>query len=399
MNEYPPTDKDDITLLAPSFGSDCDWLNEVQAASCMPVKDAIALSFVKALSKSLLDPKNKNFPEIVALGFWLRNVSCPLTAQSDAQLHKPIGLTVHFAPGNVDTMFVYSWCYGLLLGNKNIVRLASQVTPIQSALINAINALLQLPEFAQLAARNKFVQYPKTSNWTARLSAIADARVIWGGDTSVNSIRAYAAKPRTRDICFADRVSAAILNGDELDNNDKIAHTAQRLLRDTLPYDQQACSSPRMIFWQGSTSALTALLESLAELLNEQIQPSLTRANEQLVFSQYAAANNGAEVIWRGQITAIVTQQPEAVISQHLGQWCFIVIPVTQPSDIGAYITDRFQTLTYAGYQSEEIATILTAPQYTGIDRVVPIGEALDFNYLWDGIDLLSGLTRVVNVR
>ena len=32
-----------------------------------------------------------------------------------------------------------------------------------------------------------------------------------------------------------------------------------------------------------------------------------------------------------------------------------------------------------------------------GIDRIVPIGHTMDFDLLWDGYDLVSQMTRVIN--
>jgi hypothetical protein len=33
-----------------------------------------------------------------------------------------------------------------------------------------------------------------------------------------------------------------------------------------------------------------------------------------------------------------------------------------------------------------------------GIDRVVPLGRALEFNYVWDGYNLLDELSKKVQV-
>jgi hypothetical protein len=34
----------------------------------------------------------------------------------------------------------------------------------------------------------------------------------------------------------------------------------------------------------------------------------------------------------------------------------------------------------------------------TGIDRIVPIGNALDIDFKWDGYDLIKTLSRIVSV-
>ena len=33
-----------------------------------------------------------------------------------------------------------------------------------------------------------------------------------------------------------------------------------------------------------------------------------------------------------------------------------------------------------------------------GVDRVVAIGKTMDFDFIWDGYDLISQLTRVISV-
>ena len=34
-----------------------------------------------------------------------------------------------------------------------------------------------------------------------------------------------------------------------------------------------------------------------------------------------------------------------------------------------------------------------------GIDRFVPVGSALDINFIWDGYDLFKSLTRIIEVK
>ena len=36
---------------------------------------------------------------------------------------------------------------------------------------------------------------------------------------------------------------------------------------------------------------------------------------------------------------------------------------------------------------------------FDGIDRVVPIGQALDISLNWDGYDIINILTKVVDIR
>ena len=58
----------------------------------------------------------------------------------------------------------------------------------------------------------------------------------------------------------------------------------------------------------------------------------------------------------------------------------------------------RCQTLSVWGVAIEDLVKLVGEVPTAGIDRVVPIGQALDFQTIWDGYDLLTQLSRVVTV-
>ena len=79
----------------------------------------------------------------------------------------------------------------------------------------------------------------------------ADARMIWGGDKTIESIRSLKTKPRCVDITFADRYSICIINAEKILSLDeeKLSRLAESFYNDTFLMDQNACSSPQMIYW------------------------------------------------------------------------------------------------------------------------------------------------------
>jgi hypothetical protein len=50
------------------------------------------------------------------------------------------------------------------------------------------------------------------------------------------------------------------------------------------------------------------------------------------------------------------------------------------------------------GFSREELDAFARALNGHGIDRMVPLGSALRFSHVWNGYDLLEGLTRTVAV-
>ena len=37
--------------------------------------------------------------------------------------------------------------------------------------------------------------------------------------------------------------------------------------------------------------------------------------------------------------------------------------------------------------------------KYLGVDRVIPVGQALEIDLIWDGYDIIRSLSRTINVR
>ena len=59
-------------------------------------------------------------------------------------------------------------------------------------------------------------------------------------------------------------------------------------------------------------------------------------------------------------------------------------------------VTEKFQTITQFGVDAVQLAQQIAAAHLRGIDRIVPIGKAMDIGVFWDGHDLIRELSRVV---
>lgn len=360
------------------------------------------LRFTQALSKHLMtNPASKAFPELVALGYWLRKHNIEQCLASLATgVYKPLGLVVHYAPNNVDTQFVYSWVCALLMGNRNIVRLGSQTSSLQQALLDALNSVLTDQEFKHIAQQNLFCRYDRQSVIGQQVSQAADARVMWGGDDSVNSIRQLPTKPRCRDISFADRYSACVIDGDALTTED-INDVADGLRRDTDAFLQQACSSPRVLFWLGNAQHQEALLTRLGQLI---ITPAQQRRNEQLVYSQYLHATGMASSIHQYDNLSVIKLRGNACtlsepLTYHPGYQTLLLCSLGQIADMASLLESKCQTLSYWGIEKSALIKFLAAPSIQGVDRAVQVGQALNFSPIWDGYELLSQLSRQILVN
>ena len=62
-------------------------------------------------------------------------------------------------------------------------------------------------------------------------------------------------------------------------------------------------------------------------------------------------------------------------------------------------MTEKFQTVTYFGFDPEEVRKMVLNNRLRGIDRIAPVGKAMDVGVIWDGYDLVRLLSRLVNVE
>jgi hypothetical protein len=67
-------------------------------------------------------------------------------------------------------------------------------------------------------------------------------------------------------------------------------------------------------------------------------------------------------------------------------------------NSLSKLVSRKDQTLAYYGFEKNELTEFAKQVNGTGIDRIVPIGQALNFTPIWDGYSILGELTKKVKV-
>ena len=148
----------------------------------------VTCQFLDDLSKKLnTDKKTLNYSDIKAFAFWCRkaNITKYKKQFEDGKPRLGLGLAFHITPSNVPTNFAYSFTFGLLAGNANIVRIPSISYPQVDIICNAIKSLFNKKKYLKIKKMNALVKYEKNDEITSKFSSICDARIFWGGDTTI----------------------------------------------------------------------------------------------------------------------------------------------------------------------------------------------------------------------
>lgn len=372
-----------------------------------PFSDDVC-EFLAALSRLLRQmPEARRYPEIAALSFWCRRQQLAAFKEDllDGKTRLGLGLVFHIAPANVPLNFAYSAFFGLLAGNSNIVRLPSKPFPQVDLVLAAIASLQAEPAYAFTKSLLQFVRYPAASSATATFSSRCDARLIWGGDETIAQIRSNPLPPRALDLAFADRLSVAMISLRAW--NDLAAaeqrRLCQRFYNDTYLMDQNACSSPHLVVFIGDDAdgrSRECFWQTLASLVATEYPMTASMAiNKYTQLCEYAVDAGGSGHIRRygNELYRVVLEAlpPDLAAIRGHGGYFYEYLHL-DPGCIAPVITKKFQTLTYFGFDKAELTQVVLDQGLPGIDRIVPIGRALDIEPLWDGINLITALSRVV---
>ena len=75
----------------------------------------------------------------------------------------------------------------------------------------------------------------------------------------------------------------------------------------------------------------------------------------------------------------------------------FIEYEASNLDEICHVINSKYQTLTYFGLEQAFLLDFVIRNKLHGIDRIVPIGKALDIDLVWDGFEVINSLSRIIN--
>ncbi len=393
------------TLL---FPNQIDWDNYINLPADKPFSDSI-VEFLNALSVSLLkDRESRLYPDVVTFAYFCRkaNILKLKADYSSDELRMGRGTLFHIAPGNVPVNFGYTFVAGLLAGNKNIVRVSSKDFPQVDLIIRHIYAVAEKDECKDVASRLAFVRYDRYSDATTEFSAMADVRVIWGGDNTIATIRKSELQPRAFDVCFADRYSIAAVHPDAVmsADDDEMRKLAQNFYNDTYLFDQNACSAPHLVFWKRSASLAEAKVKfwnAIHELVSGKynLQPVLSVDKLTAFYRQAACMDSSKEEMPDNYVFRThLDELPKNLYSFRCAGGYFSEYDIDELSEIAPIITKKYQSLAYFGFSQEELKAFVLDNHLKGLDRIVPFGETTAFSLTWDGYNLVDKLTRIVTV-
>jgi hypothetical protein len=348
-------------------------------------------------------PQLKQAPQYVALAYWLRRSSIRRQIEAIAQhqvqgqIATARGVALHLPPTNVDTIFVYSWALALLAGNANVVRLPANLKREARLLVSLlIEVLTDLGE----ESRHIFCHYPYGQAIEAGLAGHFDLRLIWGGDAKVAQVSKVPIRPDGLSIGFPDRKSVTVIASDAYAAADDASRQSvcDGFFNDVFWFDQMGCGSPRLIIWLGEPGpAASDFYQRVAERAKDyKVEAGTSIAKFALAHDLLAEAVTSWHNAYTNALNVSRAIDPaEALLRPHgagfICEWVCDDI-----ADVRTLAKRSLQTVTHFGLNPQRVEQLANVLRGRGGYRVVPVGQALQFEPVWDGVDLMRHMTRVI---
>ncbi len=398
---FSETSKRPILSLE-AFAARVEAIRGNRSRPFLPNRTELVIRFTDQLSR---DPLFRDSTAIRAFAFWTRKGAIE-SMRTEFERHLPDGvepvgrgIAFHLPPANVDTIFLYSWVIAFLTGNVNVTRLPSAFGPPMNRALGTLVCLLAEGGFDDI-----FISYPSSETINRTLSALSDLRLVWGGDDKARIFSALPLRLDGRALTFPDRYSYSVVDGMHLAALDPASNEdlALRLFNDIFIFGQMACSSPHVMHVVGTSKSHGEAVHRLLAAVDR-----IARRTDGLVHPAYGIEKFSVATKMAAEGTAIEVEQfstkltmarlavPDAV---SVGGGFLGVRYLTSLDDLVDLVEDRDQTLSYEGFRRESMEAFARSVAPRGLRRIVPVGQSLNFDAVWDGNDLLREAVRLIRL-
>lgn len=391
-------------------------LRQVISADEMSPNEVMAVfdSWAKCLEDRELEP----LPGIPFLRMWLRRGTLePIivrelgadalhggwTEYGRAKLKAfPLGVVGHWPAGNVEIQPILSMTCALLGGNAALVRIPTGLVDLTRILMDK----LRQGDRGQRLTRRIFMAafaHDRQDLHEAMAQAV-DGAMVWGGKEAVLQVRALPFPHWARVTVFGPRMSVAAMDAGAWGNSDGQKTWCSRLARDVWQFDQQACSSPQVLFLEKREGQSTARFLSNLQLAFETENRAHPR---QTIPSAQTSAICQARASWLlndATHQAVFPKGPDwtlligsgSDLPQPIQSKTLTVLEVDDLLEVVSKWDGNVQTLGLGMADAEREKQIALLAGRKGVDRIVKLGRMHVFVPPWDGVDLIRPMVRMV---
>jgi hypothetical protein len=408
----------EIVHVVDSAGEVRALATELRAALAGPeISTSTVLDGFEAWATALGEEETAGIPGVPFLRMWLRRGTLePIIARElgssalcggwtedgRARLKPfPLGIVGHWPAGNIEIQPVLSMTCALLGGNASLVR-------VPSGLVEPTKMIMQKLEQTDtraLAGRVRMLAFDHTRrDLHEAVARSVDGAMAWGGEEAVLQVRSLPFPHWGRLAIFGPRISIAAMDRDSWSAPREQESWCKRIARDVWQFDQQACSSPQVLFLEKKAGCSPwDFVESLRKAFESEnrlhprreIQAALTTAICQARASWLLDSAAKRAVFPPGPDWTILLGSGSEIPKPTQGK-TLTVLEVDDLLDPLEKLDGSVQTLGLAMADPAREESLAAVAARRGVDRIVKLGRMHVFAPPWDGVDLIRPMVRIV---
>lgn len=391
-------------------------VEQVKKSPLPPYSDLVCEFLDVFASELRKDEEARNYPDVQTFAFWARKSNIQKKKQEFEKRRSTSncigrGIVFHIAPSNVPVNCMFTYAFGLLAGNANVVRIPTKTFPQVECMCRVLKQCLEKEKFQKIYEMTSIVRYERDKEITDLYSGRCNVRVIWGGDENIREIRASELPPRSTEITFADRYSFGIMDAVKwktADENER-KMVAEGFYNDTYLMDQNACSTPHLICWEKGE-----LTEKEVEVLQEEFWQLVAKVAKKYELADIKVSEKYSmlcqQVMQDISIDKVCQYDnlvyvcklrsiPVDVMTDCRGKYgLFYDYIISDYGELSVFDNEKVQTCAYYGNKIDLLSQHILNNGFCGIDRIVPFGKTLDIDTVWDGYDLITQMSRIIEI-
>jgi hypothetical protein len=387
----------------------------LRAAEATPGR---VLEVFEAWAAALREAETAGIPGVQFLRIWLRRGTLePIIArelgcgalegawreEGRARLKAyPLGVVGHWPAGNIEIQPLLSMTCALLGGNACLVRVPGGLEDLTWRLIGKLD---ESDGQGILRKRIRMLVFDHgRRDLQEAMARAVDGAMIWGGAEAVQQVRGLPFPHWARLAVFGPRISVAAMDADSWCSRQEREAWCRRIARDVWQFDQQACSSPQVLFLERKAGQSC---DEFVQLLKAAFETENRLRPRQAIPAGLTTAICQARASWLLDDVAHRALFPSAP------DWTLLVgsgseIPSpTQGKTLSVLEVDdlleaiekldgNVQTLGLAMAEAGREARVASEAARRGVDRIVKLGRMHVFAPPWDGVDLIRPMVRMV---
>ncbi len=314
----------------------------------------------------------------------------------------PLGVVGHWPAANVEIQPLLSMTCSLLGGNAALVRIPRSLVDLTSALMER---LIESDPKERLTRRIFMAafEHSRTDLHEAMARAV-DGAMIWGGSEAVLQVRSLPFPHWARLAVFGPRMSVAAMDAGAWSNPEEQKTWCLRIARDVWQFDQQACSSPQVLYLERNPGKSTEEFVSNLRIAFENEDRAHPRRTIAAALTSAISRARASWLLDDPSHRAAFPMGPDwtlllgsgSDLPQPVQGKTLTVLEVDDLMDAVSKFDGNIQTLGLGMADREKEKKVALLAGQRGVDRVMKLGRMHTFLPPWDGMDLIRPMVRMV---